>query len=512
MRRTLAGIALAVTTMVALSFSIPLSLLVRSEARTQAVTAAEQRAAALAPVLALTTDVASLRAAAASVDPDDRLAIHLPGGTLLGATHAPAALLRRAQSAGESLARDVPDGWVYLQPVVLGGGRVAVVEEFVPSADLSRGVAESWWVMAGLVIGLVLGSVFVADRLAARVVRSSRRLSDAAHALGEGDLDTRVDPMGPPELREAGTAFNAMAERMVQLLATERELVADLSHRLRTPLTALRLAAEQREMRPGAFPGPAVAGPSGPSGPAGPGVHGDPRRLTAAIDALEDELQAIIETARAPFDVRPAGTTSSAARTRKPLAGPGPDRAAGAFPGSASGDPAPAADPARCEAADVTSARAAFWAVLAREQDRAFDLHVTAESSTVAVPEDELIAVIDALAGNVFRHTPAGTAFAIRLERSAQAVTLVVEDAGPGIADPEAAVARGRGDSSTGPSTGLGLDIARRAASAARGSVAITRGGLGGARIAVTFALAAEPVRASRLHRSRRRGFLRSPR
>ena len=100
LRRTLAGIALAVTTMVALSFLIPLSLLVRSEARTQAITAAEQRGAALAPVLALTTDTDSLRQTAATVDSDDRLAVHLPDGPPIGTSHVPAALLRRAQVEG----------------------------------------------------------------------------------------------------------------------------------------------------------------------------------------------------------------------------------------------------------------------------------------------------------------------------------------------------------------------------------------------------------------------------
>ncbi|MEE4545162.1 ATP-binding protein [Streptomyces sp. V4-01] len=458
MRRTLAGIALAVTTMVALSFLIPLSLLVRSEARTQAITAAEQRAAALAPVLALTTDTASLRQAAASVDADDRLAVHLPDAPPIGTSHAPAALLGRAQREGAALTGDVPGGWAYLQPVVLNGGRVAVIEEFVPRAELTRGVAESWWVMAALALGLVLGSVLVADRLAARVVRSSRRLSHAAHTLGAGRLDARVEPMGPPELHEAGIAFNAMADRMVHLVATERELVADLSHRLRTPLTVLRLAAEQAA------------------------TSADSQRITAAVGQLEAELKSIIETARAPLAVRPAGGTV-------PAAGLGAAHHSGA--GGA----------AQCSAAEVTAARAAFWATLARQQNRPFDLQITPEPTTVAVPEDELTAVIDALAGNVFRHTPPGAAFAIRLERSASAVTLTVTDAGPGIADPEAALARGGSDGSTG----LGLDIARRAAGAADGSVRLTRGPLGGADIAVTFGLADEPVRRGARTRRRRR-------
>jgi signal transduction histidine kinase len=452
--------------MVALSFLIPLSLLVRSEARTQAITAAEQRGAALAPVLALTTDTDSLRQTAASVDSDDRLAVHLPDGPPIGTSHVPAALLRRAQLEGAALTGDVPGGWAYLQPVVLNGGRVAVIEEFVPRADLTRGVAESWWVMAALALGLVLGSVLVADRLAASVVRSSRRLSHAAHTLGAGRLDARVEPLGPPELHEAGTAFNAMADRMVQLLATERELVADLSHRLRTPLTVLRLAAEQAA------------------------TSADSQRITAAVAQLEAELKAIIETARAPLAVRPAGSTLPA--------GGGSARLLGG-----------SGDETRCSAAEVTAARAAFWETLAHQQNRPFELEITPEPTAVAVPEDELTAVIDALAGNVFRHTPPGTAFAIRLERTAAAVTLTVADAGPGIPDPEAALARGGSDGSTG----LGLDIARRAAHATDGSVRIFRGPLGGAHIAVTFGLADEPLRrGARVRRRRRRRGIRAHR
>ena len=213
-RRTLAWLAAAVTSMVALAFLIPLALLVRSEVRTQATTAAEQRAAALAPVLTLTTNAADLRAAIASLDPGGNLAVRLPSGDLVGTAKAPSSLVLNAVEGSESIAQTVPDGWVYLQPVVLARGQVAVVEAFVPQADLSRGVESSWAVMSVLAVGLVLGSVLVADRLGARVVRSSRGLSKASAALGAGDLDSRVDPIGPPELREAGLAFNAMADRV----------------------------------------------------------------------------------------------------------------------------------------------------------------------------------------------------------------------------------------------------------------------------------------------------------
>ena len=124
--------------------------------------------------------------------------------------------------------------------------------------------------------------------------------------------------MGPPELQEAGAAFNAMAERMLRLLATERELVADLSHRLRTPLTVLHLAAEQ------------VASPA------------DAYRISTAVGQLETELNAVIETARAPLGVkgpdappgagaavrRPGGPARarSVARPGRPPSGPGSGR------------------------------------------------------------------------------------------------------------------------------------------------------------------------------------------
>ncbi|MEV7419574.1 HAMP domain-containing sensor histidine kinase [Streptomyces sp. NPDC089919] len=442
MRRSLAGVALAVTSMVALSFLIPLGLLVMSLAREQSVTAAEQSAAAMAPILALTTDPAELREAGTGLRAAEHLVIHLPDRALVGgAGHAPPDLLRRAEEERESISRDVPGGWIYLQPVVLPQDRVAVVENFVPDEELRRGVALSWIVMAGLAVLLLAGSVLVADRLGSAVVGAARRLAEASRRLGAGNLDSRVHPKGPPELREAGAAFNTMADRMTDLLAVERELVADLSHRLRTPLTALHLAVERI-----------------PEGT-------ETRRIHSAVAELERELGAIIDEARTPLSVGPMGR---------------------ALRGEDTGDAPPAGDGERCEVAGAVRRRAAFWAVLAGQQDRPCRVQVTDEPTPVALPENDITAVVDALVGNVFRYTPAGTPFEISVDRTAHTVELVVQDAGAGIADPDGALARG---ASTG-STGLGLDIARRAALATHGSVRITRGPLGGAHLRVTLGLA----------------------
>jgi signal transduction histidine kinase len=111
------------------------------------------------------------------------------------------------------------------------------------------------------------------------------------------------------------------------------------------------------------------------------------------------------------------------------------------------------------------------------------------------VARAELVAALDALLGNVFRHTAEGTAFAVDVHNGEDAVIVLVSDAGPGIADPEAAMARGRGSGSDG-STGLGLDIVRRLAESTGGDVRIGRSVLGGTEVRIWIQLdGREPVR-----------------
>lgn len=84
----------------------------------------------------------------------------------------------------------------------------------------------------------------VADRLGQSLVRSIDGLAEVARRLGNGELTARAEPTGPPELRSVASALNTLATRIRALLAAERESVADLSHRVRTPLTVLQIDAE----------------------------------------------------------------------------------------------------------------------------------------------------------------------------------------------------------------------------------------------------------------------------
>ncbi|MEV6040838.1 HAMP domain-containing sensor histidine kinase [Nonomuraea sp. NPDC052116] len=417
MRRTLAVLMVAVTSMVALAFLVPLALIVKETAQTRALAGAERQASALVPVLALTTRSDDLGHAMARTEAGRRglLAVHVKGGATQGTSRAPAAEVARAARETRASTVELDGGYVLLRPVALDEDRGAVIEVFVPAADLNRGVFTSWAVLTGVAVALVLGSVLVGDRLGARVVRSARRLGTAATALGAGDLSERVYPDGPPELKAAATAFNAMANRVTQLVAAERELAADLSHRLRTPLTALKLSLDQ--LGPRAEPG------------------------RQALARLEGEVDTIIAAARRP---------SRAARS--------------------------------CDAAEVLRERLTFWSALAEDQRRPWELVGATLPVRVPVPAGELTAVVDALLGNVFRHTAEGTAFGVTLHEGQDTVGILIADAGPGIADPDSAMERG---SSGSGSTGLGLDIARRLAESTGGRLRLDRSSMGGAQVQV---------------------------
>ena len=340
--------------------------------RDRALNSAELEARSLAPVLATERDTASLAAAVKSVSDagSGQVTVFLADGSVLGHVVAPDAKVALARR-GRAFTTPASDGMAVLVPVVGPDGSIAVIEVLVPNATLRRGVDTAWLILGALGLALIGLAGLLADRLARSVVAPTRALADAAQNLGQGRIETRVEPAGPPELVGVGRAFNRLAGRIGELLAAEREAAADLSHRLRTPLTALRLDVEQLD-------------------------DGDvASRLSNDVEELERVVDSVIEELR-----RQSQGMASAS-----------------------------------DLADVARGRVAFWAVLAAEQGRSCRTDIMSGIALVKAQRADLEAALDVLIDNVFAHTPENTAFAVTVRPEADGrVRLTVEDEGPGIA------------------------------------------------------------------------------
>jgi signal transduction histidine kinase len=418
LRATLLAATAAVVTVLAVFGALEWRDLAANAAAT-----ASQQAGSVAHVLAVGGGPDDVRAAIARTPAGaaGALGVHQPGGVTVGSVHASAADVVRAVRGGRFVSASAGGGIVRLSPVPLAEGGIAVVEVYLPRWQ----VLGPWLARMGLLAAGGVAAIGIAALVGhwrtKGLVESVRAIAAAAGTVGQGRTGIEIPATTAPEVHQLIRRLNEISSRVDALISSEREFVADLSHRLRTPLTALRLDSESIGDGPVA------------------------ERIRHAVLALETDVDDLIRTA--------ARVTTLAA--------------------------------SNCDAAKVVRDRMAFWATLAEHQGRRCEFACDEQEAVVGLPDKDVGAVVDALLGNIFQHTPAGTPIAATVVRYAGWVTLVIEDGGAGIVNTATALRRG---ASGRGSTGLGLDIARHAVTATGGTIHIDRGRLGGARIRLRFA------------------------
>jgi signal transduction histidine kinase len=364
--------------MVVIAFLFPLSLMIRDLAADRAATEGQTQAEQIAQLIALSAPGSDALGRIQNLPPftdvfPTSYVISNDDGQQVVGESIPTGENIEAALNGATFRAAVTGGQAVYAPVLLPAtDETVVVRVFVSDAELNEGVTRSTLVLVGLGLALVAIAIAVADRLGRSMVQPVKELSRTAAVLGEGNLEARVKPSGPPEVQEVALELNDLADRIVRLLRSEREAAADLSHRLRTPLTAVRLDAEALE--------------------AGPGTS----RLIDDLDELERTVDFVINEARRPI-------RSDSARG--------------------------------CDLSAVAGERVAFWIALAEEQGRTLEYMADGQAAEVRVGADDATAMIDALIGNVFAHTEEGIDFTVAVATiDEESVMLIVDDHGPGFA------------------------------------------------------------------------------
>jgi len=424
-RARLILVAASVTAMVVIAFLAPLSLMVRDLAADRAATEGQTQAEQLAQLIALgnpSADAATRISGLPAIDdfPTSFVISGAGGEQVLGAP-VPSTENIEAALSGATFRAGVTGGQAVYAPVLLpASDETVVVRVFISDSRLTEGVTRSILILIGLGLALIAIAVAVADRLGRSMVQPVKELSATAAILGAGNLDARVTPSGPPEVMEVGIELNDLADRIVRLLRSEREAAADLSHRLRTPLTAVRLDAEALDV------GPRTS------------------RLLDDLDELERTVDFVINEARRPI-------RSDADHS--------------------------------CDLSAVAAERVDFWMALAEEQDRTLEFMTDDNPAAVRIGADDVSAMIDALVGNVFAHTEEGVDFTVVVATiDDEGVMLIVDDEGPGFSADMAQRGLSAGGSTglgldiaarTAAAGGGGLIIGSRAGGGGRVSVTL---------------------------------------
>lgn len=310
-----------------------------------------------------------------------------------------------------------------VQPVSLDGQRGHfVVAVFI--ADEAAQIERALWVSVAVTVGfLILGTMFT-FAVAGRVFSPLNRLTATARRITVTDLRERIEVTGQDEIAELGHTFNEMLDRLDEAFTTQRRLLRDVGHELRTPLA---IAAGHLEFVP----------ETAENREALSVVREEHQRMRRLVD----DLLVLARSERADF-LQLETTDLDALLT------------------------------------DITE-RSRHLA------DRSWDVETRGAGRVVLDPDRIRQAMVNMI-DNAIRHTNPGDRIELGAHCRSGRARIWVDDSGPGVPPEDRDhifehFVRGRGET-PGSGTGLGLAIVRRIAAAHHGAVHVEDSDLGGAR------------------------------
>jgi two-component system OmpR family sensor kinase len=291
------------------------------------------------------------------------------------------------------------------------GQVVGAVRVSFPTEELTDRFWTIWGFRAILAAGVLVVAAGLGYLAARWLTRPLRQLNAMASRFSDGDLTARSPITGPHETQTLARTLNQGAERLDTLVAAQRIFVADASHQLRTPLTALRLSLDN------------IA-----DGVDDPHVAEDVEQATAEVVRMSRLVNGLLVLARAEAQVTAA----------EPL-------------------------PLR----DTLEDRLAVWQPAADERGVTIALTGNPDDRLqVLASPGHLDQVLDNVLSNALEVSPDGGTITVRAEPHPDEVVLEILDQGPGMSDAEKSRAFDRfwrGQGLTGRSgSGLGLAIVKQ--------------------------------------------------
>lgn len=314
---------------------------------------------------------------------------------------------------------------VVAEPVLFNTEVLGVVVTILPTTTLHRTQLQDWlYIALGGLLSLAVAVVVIVLPIVRWILRPVRRLDEgtgrvAAAVLAGAEPELVGAGSGPPELRRLTASFDRMAETVTQAYTAQRAFVADASHQLRNPLTALRLRLSNLD------------------GHVVPAAVDDHHAALEEAERLSTLLDGLLALARAERSA-PLVTIDVDAGVHD-----------------------------RLEA----------WRPLAEHTGLAL-VHEGERGLHAAASENAVETVLDAVLDNAVKFTPPGGRIEVRTEAVDGYVEIAVRDSGPGMSPDELDRATDRFWRSPAQSnvegSGLGLAIAARTAEIAGGGLRLS--------------------------------------